>query len=110
MEVHSDDVVNASDAEEIREEFRRDDTSMCLLLGLARIWEVAVQDSAIGARSSIWHSRHDSYRRQSREPNQRVDVPVIDFADPPLHAEIMMSISMILSLILELPLCKMNTS
>lgn len=42
--------------------------------------------------------------------NNNLYIPVIDLAEPPLQADIMISSSITLSLILELPLCTMKTS
>lgn len=41
MQIHSDHMVHAGDREEVGEHAGRDGTTMTLLLGLARVWEVS---------------------------------------------------------------------
>ena len=85
VEVDGHDVGDTGDVEEVGNHAGGDGPAMLLFLGLARVGEV----------------RHDSCsNQQTAVYAQRRAVPVTDFAEPPLQAEIMISSSMTESLIL----------
>jgi hypothetical protein len=83
MQINRDDMIDAGDVEQVGDHPRRNGAPVGLLLRLPRIREI----------------RHDSYASQIVHADN-ADAPVIDLAEPPLHAEHMISSSMTLSLIL----------
>lgn len=73
---------------------------MGLLLRLSAVWEVWENGYTNGVRKELDKTRGCGRR----------NIPVIFVAEPPLHADIMMRSSMIVSLIFGLPDCTINTS